>query len=178
MKKSKKELFEVIETVAEELKGKGSSEYISFIHNMLEVSNKKNTDENKVLNNFYEILYNIKNSNIEVLGGGKALKENYNYFIDDFLEIKKNNNSYYMNNKTLNDLSVEELEFVIAWVRRFGKLLDSNNKKPAKSTNKGKSKKPGKNSNKKTKNHENVYSEGNSGFNIMADSFAKAGFKK
>jgi len=37
---------------------------------------------------------NVKNSNIEIIGGGKSIKESYIKFIDEFLCIKKIQNEY------------------------------------------------------------------------------------
>ncbi|SDL41963.1 hypothetical protein SAMN05216497_13118 [Clostridium cochlearium] len=125
----KEELIEKAEVVYEELKGKGSANFLSFLEEMIDTIVKKEYGEKEAINNFLEIIYNVKNTNIGIIGGGKNLKNNYKNFVDKFLKLKKDNNNYIMKNEHLRDLSLKELEFVLSWSRRILKAEEEANKK-------------------------------------------------
>lgn len=119
---SKKELLEAAEKAIEFIRNEGSGNYIPVICDMIELAKEKEIDKNEQKQIFLEIIYNIKNSNIDtVLSGGKAIKNSFKDFINNYLCIKKINNQYIIENSNFKDLDINELEYVFLWIRRLVK---------------------------------------------------------
>lgn len=121
MIRDKRDLLTCAENTSYYINNIGGGSFIPFILDIIDFLNNQDIDEEKKTEQLWEILYNVKNSNIDVLGGGKALKESYIHFVDDFLKISKVNNSYKTSNDNFADLSINELYYVFAWVRRLTK---------------------------------------------------------
>jgi hypothetical protein len=129
MNKSKLELITRVENIYNILKDKNPNEYVDFAENILEVSEKKYDKEELVFDNFYKVLKNVSNTNVEILSGGKTIVQNYKYFVNDFLKLRLKNGLYVSDNQYINDLSIEELKYVLLWIRRISKANSKNNKK-------------------------------------------------
>lgn len=129
MNKSKPELITRVENIYNILKDKNPSGYVDFVENILEVSEKKYNKEELAFDSFYRVLKNVSNTNVEILSGGKANIQNYKYFVNDFLKIKSQNGLYVSANQYISDLSIEELKYVLLWIRRLSKANSRNNKK-------------------------------------------------
>lgn len=121
MIRDKRDLLICADNTSNYINREGGGSFIPFILDVIDFLDRRDMDEEKKVGQLWEILYNVKNSNIYVLGGGKTLKDSYIHFIDDFLKISKKNNRYEISNDNFVDLSIDELHYVFAWVRRLTK---------------------------------------------------------
>ncbi|MCM8901250.1 hypothetical protein KVG29_08450 [Caldicoprobacter algeriensis] len=123
MSKSKEELLICAEHAADYIIKSGSIGFVSFILDMINAMRERKEAEAEKLQGFYKVLYDVRNSNLEILGGGRSLKEAYSGFIDGFLKISKKSppNKYEMNNEEFRELNLNELYYVFGWVRRLVK---------------------------------------------------------
>ncbi|MFO7295225.1 MAG: hypothetical protein C0P72_004300 [Clostridia bacterium] len=125
MPKSKEELLICAEHAADYIVKSGSTGFVSFILDMINIVREKKEPEDQKLQSFYKMLYDVRDSNLEVIGGGKSLKKAYNGFIDGFLKIsKKSPLKYEIGNEEFRELNLEELYYVFGWVRRLVKARE------------------------------------------------------
>ena len=155
----REELIERAEIIYEELKGKGSADFLSFIEDMISTIEKKGYTEQEGVSNFLEVIYNVSETNIEIIGGGKSLKYKYKSFVSEFLNIKKHNGNYVMKNEYLNELSLEELKFVFSWARRILKAEEDKYKLSKQADLKNSNYKHNKNKNNTSKKNKEVKSK-------------------
>lgn len=126
MLKNKKELLLCAEDAADYIIKSGSTGFVSFILDMIKTVQQGDKSEAEKLQDLYKILYDVKNSNLEVLSGGRSLKEAYRNFIDGFLSIsKKSPSKYEMKNEEFKDLCLNDLQYVFGWVRRLVKAKET-----------------------------------------------------
>lgn len=121
VKNKKKEILMFAESTAKAVTESGSGGFASFILNIIDFVDKQKKSEHEKMQQLCKILYNVKKSNIETLGGGESLKNSYVKFIDDYLQIKNVNDEYAVMNKTYSQFSLKELHYIFAWVRRLTK---------------------------------------------------------
>ncbi|NLO82723.1 MAG: hypothetical protein GX094_06665 [Clostridiales bacterium] len=124
MPRSKLELLNCAERAAEYISAgsdENSTTFISFIEDMIRVVYEQKDADERNPASLYRILYNVKNSNMEVLGGGRRLRQSYINFVDGFLRISKVSGEYRPANKEFADLSLDELAYVFGWIRRLAK---------------------------------------------------------
>ncbi|MBM7582860.1 hypothetical protein JOD02_001729 [Caldicoprobacter guelmensis] len=125
MSKGKEELLICAEHAADYIIKSGSTGFVSFILDMINLVREGDKPEGEKLQHFYKMLYDVRNSNLEMLGGGRSLKEAYSSFIDGFLKIsKKSSSKYEMNNGEFGELNLNELYYVFGWVRRLVKAQE------------------------------------------------------
>lgn len=121
MVKDKEALLLCAENAAKYLNEKDCGNFVAFILDIIDFVKKQNEDEHQKIQQLCEILYNVENSNIEILGGGKSIKIAYTQFIDEFLNITKTKNGYEIGRHDYKKLTMDELHYVFAWVRRLVK---------------------------------------------------------
>ena len=124
MPKTKQELLSCAESAAKYISDgsdKNSIGFISFIEDMIKVVDAKKDPNDRDPAPLYRILYNVKNSSMDVLGGGKSLKQSYVNFIDFFLQVSKVSDEYRPANKEFAELDLDELAYVFGWIRRLSK---------------------------------------------------------
>jgi len=117
MPKTKQELLSCAESAAKYISDgsdKNSIGFISFIEDMIKVVDAKKDPNDRDPAPLYRILYNVKNSSMDVLGGGKSLKESYVNFIDSFLQVSRVSDEYRPANKEFAELDLESLPMCLA----------------------------------------------------------------
>lgn len=85
----KKILLACAKNTTEYIKNNNGGNFTGFIVDIIRYVNKQKMDSKQKAGQLWRILFNVKNSNIEIIGGGKSIKESYIKFIDEFLCIKK-----------------------------------------------------------------------------------------
>ncbi|SFP77045.1 hypothetical protein [Caldicoprobacter faecalis] len=128
MPKSKEQLLLCAESAADYINQTGGGGFVSFILDMIDFVSETEQHDIEKVQNLYEILYNVKSSNMEVIGGGNRLKRAYVDFIENFLKLSKVSaypNKYNVDNEEFRDLSLNELHYVFGWVRRLIKAQGS-----------------------------------------------------
>jgi len=122
--KRKEQLLLAAEHAADYINKTGSGTFVSFILDMIAcVSETAKPDADKV-QDLYKMLYHVKSSSLESLGGGRRLKQAYIDFVDNFLRLSKAQHGsakYSVRNEEFNGLSLSELHYVFGWVRRLVK---------------------------------------------------------
>ncbi|AGC67346.1 hypothetical protein Cst_c03220 [Thermoclostridium stercorarium subsp. stercorarium DSM 8532] len=121
MLRNKKTLLECARNTAEYIKKNGGGNFAGFIVDIIRYVDRQDRDSEQKVKQLWQILFSVKSSNIEIIEGGSAVKESYIKFIDEYLGIKKSQNEYIPANTDFNDLSLEEIFYVFAWVRRLTK---------------------------------------------------------
>ncbi|NLU25614.1 MAG: hypothetical protein GXX00_00395 [Hungateiclostridium thermocellum] len=117
----KKILLACAKNTTEYIKNNNGGNFTGFIVDIIRYVNKQKMDSKQKAGQLWRILFNVKNSNIEIIGGGKSIKESYIKFIDEFLCIKKIQNEYKPQNADFCSLDLDEISYVFAWVRRLVK---------------------------------------------------------
>lgn len=131
METSKNDLLICAESAAKYIVEHGSGGFVNLMLDMLEISKERFKDENEQMQNFLEIIYNIKNTDIhKILGGGKTLSISFKMFIEEFLKIEKSEDNFVIKNKQFKDLNPNEFYYVLAWISRLVR-----NAKTSKKTN-------------------------------------------
>jgi len=131
MLRDKKALLACARDAAEYINNTGGGDFSGFILDIIRYVDKQNQqqlDGKNKLQKFWQILYNVKSTNIEMIGGGKSVKKSYMSFIDDFLGIEKIQDRYEIKNEKLVNLDFNEIYYVFAWVRRLAKKGTKNEK--------------------------------------------------
>ncbi|WP_427338318.1 hypothetical protein [Caloranaerobacter sp. DY30410] len=161
---SKNDLLICAESAAKYINEHGSGGFISLIIDMLEISRERYEDENEQMQNFLEIIYNIKDTNLrKIIGGGGTLNKSFKMFVEDFLQIEKLEDKFVINNKQFKNLRLKEIHYVLAWTRRLVK-----NTKKSKGTNIQQSRSSN-NKSSKRKKYKNDYSPFNNKFAMLKD---------
>lgn len=126
MQKDKKYLLSCAESAAKFINERGTGGFLDLLLDVIEISGNKFEDENMKKQYFCEVIYDNKGFKIDrFLGGGKTLSYSFKAFIEDFLQISKIKEGYIIKNKEFNDLTLEELKYVLGWTRRLVKKKDS-----------------------------------------------------
>lgn len=137
MNNNKKYLLSCAESAAKFINERGSGSFLELLLNIIEVSQNRFKDENQGLQYFCEVVSKNKNKRVDtILGGGKALSDSFEAFIDVFLQISKEKTGYTIKNEAFKSLTLKELKYVLGWTRRLiveqndrkGKTADSRNK--------------------------------------------------
>lgn len=115
----KKRLLACAKNTAEYINSIGGGNFAGFIVDIIRFANKQYVDNEQKVGKLWEILFNVKNTNIEIIGGGNSIKEAYIKFVDEFLRIKKAQNAYKPQNPDFDKLTHEEIYYIFAWVRRL-----------------------------------------------------------
>lgn len=120
MQKNKKYLLGCAESAAKFINESGSGNFINLLLDIIEAAEGKFQDEHPRKQYFCEIILDNKNSKIDkFLGGGKTLSDSFSAFIKDFLQIYKVKEEYVIKNRGFQDLTMEELKYVLGWTRRL-----------------------------------------------------------
>lgn len=126
---NKEMLLEAAERAAEFINKNGYSNFISKIQEVLTVSKHSYKSEYEQKQKFLKLLDCLKNSSqIEILCGGKELKNGFRQFSDQYLKLK-NKKEYIVENEDFKDCTIEEMEYIFGWTRRLIKedRVDSKN---------------------------------------------------
>lgn len=122
---NKEMLLEAAERAAEFINKNGYSNFISKIQEVLTVSKHSYKSEYEQKQKFLKLLDCLKNSSqIEILCGGKELKNGFRQFLDQYMKLKKKK-EYIVENEDFKDCTIEEMEYILGWTRR---LIKENNK--------------------------------------------------
>jgi hypothetical protein len=140
MIKNKEALLLCAENAAQYLNEIGGGKFIAFILDIIDFVERQNKSSQQKTQQLCEILYNVKHSNIEILGGGKSIKNSYVQFIDEFLKITKTQNGYKIANHDFKDLTIDELHYVFAWIRRLVKEQSERTEQSDRSHSRGREK--------------------------------------
>lgn len=125
MVRDKEALLACAENTTKYINQMGVGSFIPFIIDIIDFLDKDAMEEEQKVQRLWEILYNTKNSNLDILGGGKSLQESYTRFVDDFLNISKSNRGYQIDNEDFRDISLDELYYVFSWIRRLTKVAET-----------------------------------------------------
>lgn len=164
MPKSKEEFLLCAENAIKYINQIGDGGFVGFILDMIDFVAETNQPDVKKLQTLWEILYNVKSSDVEFLSGGNRLRRAYVEFIEKFLGISGGGDGYRINNREFGDLTLDELHYVFGWVRRLLKaqsgsdFRSADDKKIAEHNNRiGDNKRPNKNISHdgKNQNHKN-----------------------
>ena len=117
---NKKSLLSCAESAAKFINERGSGIFLDLLLDLLEISERVYDDEDMKKQYFCEIIYDNKSFNVEkVLSGGKSLSYTFKGFIEEFLQISKDQEGYAIKNKEFEDLTVDQLKYVLGWARRL-----------------------------------------------------------
>lgn len=120
LQKDKKYLLGCAESAARFINEKGSGAFLNLLLDVIEISQNKFEDESRSKQYFWEVIYDNKGLKVnKLLGGGKTLSYTFRAFIEDFLQISKGKREYMIKNREFNELTLEELKYVLGWTRRL-----------------------------------------------------------
>jgi len=119
-------LLEVAERAAEFINKNGYSNFISTIQKILTVSKHSCKTEYEQKQKCFKLLDELKNSSqIEILSGGKDIKNGFRQFLEQHLQLKKKK-EYIVENEDFKDCTIEEMEYIFGWTRRLIKNNEAN----------------------------------------------------
>ncbi|WP_058485141.1 hypothetical protein [Defluviitalea phaphyphila] len=157
-------LLEASERAAEFINKNHYSNFISKILELLHVAKYSSDDEYEQKQKFFRLLYQLKNSaKIEIIGGGKELKNGFKEFVDKYIKLKKKE-GFILENEDFKDCTLEEIEYILGWTRRLIKEDKNKNTK-------------NKNFNKKVKYKRNYRGSKNMSNNSIGSSVMQNAFK-
>ncbi|MEZ0537874.1 hypothetical protein ACAG39_11590 [Caldicellulosiruptoraceae bacterium PP1] len=117
--KDKKELIDISKNIYKAFRENLKSETVfSTILKFLITAKKSCNDEEK-LDKFLNTIMLCRQKNIDIIGGNNRAKNDFIYFIDNILEIKRFNNKYKIMNKELENLSFDEIHYIFGWCHRL-----------------------------------------------------------
>lgn len=121
----KKLLLSSAKNTAEYIRKNGGGNFAGFILNIIRRIDKQQLENEQKPQQLWHVLFNIKNANIDLIGGGKSIKQSYVNFVDDYLKIRRVHNEYRPGNKDFDNFNLDEINYVFAWVKRLVKDEDS-----------------------------------------------------
>ena len=106
--------------ISKKLGESGCEDAINKMGKILKTVMGKGVNEKDAREKFLDMVV-LSCRNLEILGGGKNLKETFKKFVDNYLGLKISGKILQLNNMELSNLSNEELLFVFGWARRIAK---------------------------------------------------------
>ena len=121
----KKELLRYCKALIVEIKQYDSTSFIGFLAN----TSRYYANQNKHIEEYYQLIYQAMNSKSQVIGGDGAATRSYKKFLKEQLKLSISGRVIDIGDTEFKRLTLDEVAYVFGWLGRLVATDKENNKK-------------------------------------------------